>query len=239
MCGKPRFYRFRELHRDALQVEYQMHTKWTDGASSVREMLLAAAEKGLTAVAFTEHIRRDSGWFAEFVREVREEGAAFPELAVYAGCEAKALDACGSLDASDEALLACDLVLGSVHSFPTALLDGRTMDQLDESTFAQMELTLSLGLLRYGRIDVLAHPGGMTNRRFGGFPVHGYELLMRESLVRGIAMEINPTYLNGPGLYLALAQRINPFVSIGSDAHDTVQIGACRDMLAAYFKSLQ
>jgi len=239
MSGKPQFWRFREMNREALQVEYQMHTEWTDGDASIREMLQAAARKGLSAVAFTEHVRRDSGWFADFVRAVREESEAFPELVVYAGCEAKALDGCGTIDAPDEALLACDLVLGSVHSFPAALLDGRTMEQLDEDTFARIELTLSLGLLRYGRIDVLAHPGGMTYRRFGDFPVHGYELLMRESLVRGIAMEINPTYLNGPGSYLALAQRINPFVSIGSDAHDTVRIGACRNMLAAYFQSIQ
>jgi histidinol phosphatase-like PHP family hydrolase len=42
----------------------------------------------------------------------------FPDVRVSIGCEAKALDYEGTLDASEDTIQLSDIVLGSVHRFP-------------------------------------------------------------------------------------------------------------------------
>jgi putative hydrolase len=227
----PRFVRFRELDRRAVNVEFQIHTTRTDGQARVEDLLEAARARRLSAIAFTEHVRQDTAWFADFAREVRGAAQAFPELEVFVGCEAKALDADGSLDASEAVLAECDLVLGSVHRFPDG--KGGLLDpgSLDAGTCAETECALALGLLRHAPIHVLAHPGGMSLRRSGTFPDPLFRRLLRASLERGIAVEINTSYLTDVGAFLELCAESNPHVSVGSDVHRLEELGRCRDTL--------
>lgn len=227
----PQLLRYRDLDPAALNVDWQLHTTWTDGRMSVKEVLETAAARRLHSIAFTEHVRRDTAWFGDFAREVREEALAFPEIEVLTGCEAKALDTAGSLDVSDEVRAQCDLVLGVVHRFPDGrggLLDFST---LDATRCAEIECELSLGLLRAAPIHVLGHPGGMTQRKFGHFPSALFRRMIEASLERGIAIEINASYLRDAAAFLDLCEELNPFISIGSDAHGAEEIACCRDML--------
>lgn len=233
--GKPVFYRYRDLTRERLNVEYQVHTIRTDGEETIQAILEAANQKKLSGIAFTEHVRKSSDWFADFADEIISERTNSSSLNIYVGCEAKALDAKGGLDASPEVLAKCDIVLGSVHGFPKEMLAGRSMNDLRADECTEIEFELSLGLLRAAPIDVLAHPGGMSCRKFGLFPDECYEVLMRESIKYGIAIEINTSYLTNLDAYLQLCQKNNPYVSIGSDVHRLQEVGKCRDMLLNYF----
>jgi putative hydrolase len=228
---RPRFSRFSELDAAAVNVELQVHTDRTDGEGSIEAVLGRAAESGLSAIAFTEHVRRDTPWFPEFAARVREAARRYPELRVLVGCEAKALDAAGSLDASPEILELCDIVLGSVHRFP----DGRggVLDFADfgAEEMAERECELAVGLLRAAPIDVLAHPGGMYQKRHGPYPDPLFRRMMEASLERGVAVEINSSYLVDFDGFLRLCSHIDPRVSIGSDAHRLEEIGRCRDRL--------
>ncbi|WP_409341772.1 PHP domain-containing protein [Paenibacillus sp. MBLB4367] len=233
--GKPVFYRFRDLTRERLNVEYQVHTNRTDGEETIQAILEAARRTKLAGIAFTEHVRKSSDWFADFAGEVIKEKSNGSSPDIYVGCEAKALDAKGGLDAAPAVLAQCDIVLGSVHGFPPEMLAGRSMNDLQADECAEIELKLSLGLLRSAPIDVLAHPGGMTYRRFGSFPEKSHETLMKQSLARGIAIEINTSYLTDLENFLALCRKINPYVSIGSDVHRLHEVGTCRDRLLSFF----
>jgi putative hydrolase len=153
---------------------------------------------------------------------------------VWVGCEAKVLDVQGRFDAGPEILNQCNIVLGSVHRFPDergGWLDFAAVPQRD---FSQIEFELARGLLEAAPIDVLAHPGGMYARRFKADLPAG---LLRELLVyadrRGIAVEINSSYLQDLPGFLALCAEINPVVSIGSDVHRAEKLGHCRDLLTA------
>ena len=227
----PRFRRFRELDRAAIDVDWQVHTTWSDGRADVRGTLEAAHERGLTAIALTEHVRRDTTWFGDFASAVRTEARAVPGMDVYVGCEAKALDAEGTLDVTDEIRAQCDLVLGVVHRFP----DGRggfwSFQRLDWEACAEMEWRLTHGLLRAAPIDVLGHPGGMTQRWFGRYPAALFRKMLAASGERGIAVEINSSYVADWEGFLDLCEEVNPLVSIGSDAHGPEELGRCRDML--------
>ncbi len=229
--SKPVFCRFRELGRAEMNVELQVHTTWTDGQATVLQILQAAKERGLGALAFTEHVREETAWFHDFKDEVLSSARDFDVLQVYVGCETKALDADGRLDVSQQVLDACDIVLGVVHRLP----DGRggylDFKQLSFEQTADIEFQLSIGMIRNAPIDVLGHPGGMSLRRHGRFPEAYFRAMMTATLERQIAIEINSSYLADMPAFLALCEEVNPFVSIGSDAHRLNELGRCRDRL--------
>lgn len=232
MCDpRLQFRRFRDLDRAAVNVDLQVHTTQTDGRASIDEILDASRERQLSAVAFTEHVRRDTAWFPDFARSVRVAAEAYPDLRVLVGCEAKALDTDGGLDASDPILAECDIVLGSVHRFPDG--KGGLLDfaDLNATECAEMECALALGLVRKAPIHVLSHPGGMTLRRHGSYPSDLFRKMMIASLERNIAVEINSSYLRDVPAFLTLCAEINPYVSIGSDVHKLEELGRCRDTL--------
>jgi len=110
--------RFRNVTRQNIpRVDMHLHTSWTDGLNTVREMYDQALREGLAMVLFSEHARKNSGdWFERFVGEVR----ALPQgtCRVLVGVETKVADYDGSLDCHDQILKSCDLVMASVHRFP-------------------------------------------------------------------------------------------------------------------------
>jgi putative hydrolase len=238
MQGPPpiecRFHHFSDLGGIELNSDLHIHTSRTDGLAEVGTLTELAVQRGLQRIAFTEHVRRNSDWFPDFAREVRAQRTKHSQLEILVGCEAKALDKQGSIDASPAVLGECDIVLGSVHRFPDGgggFLDTR---QLTEEAFAREELELALGLLRHAPVHVLAHPGGMYARRHGrDLPVQMLRQLMLASLERGVAVEINASYVHDMSAFLGMCQEINPRVSIGSDVHQLDDLGRCRDRLLA------
>jgi putative hydrolase len=233
MRNKPVFSRFSELDSDRLNVEFQVHTVQTDGEATIEEILEFSRERGIGALAFTEHVRIDTAWFSNFALDIRQRALRFPEMEIYVGCETKAMDVHGTLDISQSILEACDIVLGSVHRFPDG--EGGFLDfkALSASQIAEIEFRLAIGMVRNAPIDVLAHPGGMYERRHGAFPEKYFRDLMIATLERGIAIEINSSYLVDAEKFIRLCREINPIVSIGSDAHKLHELGKCRDLLRA------
>lgn len=231
MTNRFSFVRYHDLTSADVNCDLHLHTTRTDGKADVQTVIATAVERGLSRIAFTEHVRRSTGWFSDFVREVRTTASSYPSLQVFAGCEAKAMDTKGSFDASEGLLDQCDIVLGSVHRFPDGQGGFLNFASLAADQFAQIEMSLALGLVESAPIDVLAHPGGMYARHQGDFPPDMMRHLMRKTLERGIAIEINSSYLKDLDRFLELCAEINPYVSIGSDMHHLEHLGHCRDQL--------
>ncbi len=215
---------------DWVNRDFHLHTRWTDGKPDVGEVVRRCEERGLAELAFTEHVRRDSSWFSRFVDEVRE-AAANTKLRVFVGCEARIRDFDGTLDLSDEIRSSCDLVLASVHRFPGP--DGAPVpfSQVPKNEFAPLEHRLAMAFLRRGGAEVLAHPGGMSLRYGAGFPDENYLELAEAAKAAGIAIELNASYMKDFTRFIPLLGRVDPPISIGSDAHDLDELGACRDRL--------
>ncbi|MBO3460068.1 MAG: PHP domain-containing protein [Aetokthonos hydrillicola CCALA 1050] len=226
-----RFKRFLDLQWFDINCDLHMHTSQTDGKATIPQILQLSVNQGLNCVAFTEHVRKDTTWFSEFAQEVRSYAEVYPQLKVLVGCEAKALNATGGFDVSEEILAECDLVLGSVHRFPNNQGGYINVCGLTPEGFAQIEFELALGLLKYAPMNVLAHPGGMYSRLHGEFPAELMRELMKVSLERKIAIEINTSYVRNLPNFLQLCAEVNPFVSIGSDVHRLEQLANCRDQL--------
>jgi putative hydrolase len=237
MVGKKKynFVRFLDLKWEDINCDLHLHTSRTDGKATIKEIIQYAIERGLRRIAFTEHVRRDSKWFHEFVAEVRKEQECYQQIEVLIGCEAKVIDRQGSLDVTEEITNECDIILGSVHRFPNAMGAYVDFSTLTPEQMEQIEYELTLELLEVSSIDVLAHPGSMYFRQYStDISSKIMRSILKKSLKRQIAVEINTSYLSNLPAFLRLCAEINPYVSIGSDMHSLEQLGECRDRLRAY-----
>ena len=206
-------------------VDLHLHTTFTDGKASISAMIEAAEERGLAAIAITEHVRASSDWLPHFWAAIEQARVLVNGMAVYHGIETKALDFTGTLDATPEMLERAELVLGAVHRYP----DGRggtcSWASLSPDEGAEIEYRAALGLIRNPQVDVLAHPGGVYELKFGPFPRSYLEEIVATAARHGVAIEINARYCRDiPGL-LALCRQHGALVSLGSDAHSPSEVG--------------
>lgn len=231
--------RFSDWEEDgAPAIDFQMHTTWTDGRSSVAEMIAAAKAAGLQAIAITEHVNSQSGWYPQFVAEVMAQREREDALEVFYGVEVAACDYRGGLKA-DLSLHEAELVLGVVHRCPKETGGFWSFDELTAADAIELELRALAGLAGSGQIGVLGHPGGVAFKKYGAYPVDWLEPAFRTARDHGIAVELNTKYVwDMPGM-LALLRRVDPIVSFGSDAHCAGDVGSNCGTLRAYMETLK
>ncbi len=231
--------RFSDWEEDgAPAIDFQMHTTWTDGRSSVAEMIAAAKATGLQAIAITEHVNSQSGWYPQFVADVMAQRAGGSGLEVFYGVEVAASDYRGGLKA-DLTLHEAELVLGVVHRCPKETGGFWSFDELTAADAIELEFRALAGLASSGQIDVLGHPGGVAFKKYGAYPVDWLEPAFRTARDHGIAVELNTKYVwDMPGM-LALLRRVDPIVSFGSDAHCAGDVGSNCGTLRAYQETLK
>ena len=216
-----------------------MHTRWTDGQSSVAEMIAAAESAGLWAIAITEHVNESSAWYPDFVADMKAARQCCAGLDVYYGAEIAAADYRGGLKA-DAARIEADLVLGVVHRYPKENGGGFwAFDELTARDAVELELRALLGLTANRHIDVLGHPGGTAFKKFGAFPVEWLEPAFVAARESGMAVELNTKYLWDAAGMLTLLRRVNPLVSLGSDAHCAADVGGNHALLLRQMDSPQ
>ncbi|MCR5591997.1 MAG: PHP domain-containing protein [Lachnospiraceae bacterium] len=221
------FLRMSELTPDNSRMDMHMHTTWTDGARCVSEMISTAEENGLLAIAVTDHIRKESDYYPEYLKEIsawRETAG----IAVFSGFEAKIMNMDGEIDIPEDAARSADIVIASVHRIP---MNGTFVKprELDYDLLAATERDLALAAIRRsaddGTVNVLGHCGGMTISAYGKFPEDYFEAVIRQCSACGVAFEYNYKY---HGKYerqiKELLEKYDPYVSAGSDAHDTEEI---------------
>lgn len=199
------------------------HSSVTDGRDAPEAMAAAARDAGITIFALTEHVRRDSSWFPAFAD--RCAALSGDGLRVLVGCETKALDGEGTIDASDETLARVDIVLGSVHRVPDEA--GRILEPRDlaPDRLLELEHRAAVGLLRGGNIDVLAHQGGMYRRGGHEYPDRLLDELIDLAVEHEVALEVSAKYHRDPSaLYARLARR-GALIAVGSDAHGREEVG--------------
>ena len=200
------------LARDDLRGDLHAHSGWSDGTASVREMAVAARDRGHAYLAITDHSRGlgiANGLDAERLRAQRAEidrvNAELAPFRVLQGIEVE-VRADGGLDLPDEALARLDLVVAAVHS---GLRQGR------EKVTAR-----ALAAIRHPLVDVLAHP---TGRIVGGRPGGDFDMpaLIAEAARTGTVLEIDadPGRLDLRADHAREAVAAGCLLSVDSDAH--------------------
>lgn len=219
-----RFRQFRDLTSEDLLVDRHMHSTWSDGAGTVAEILETARSRGLREVAITDHIRQTSTYFFDAQRQIQDLRATSP-VEILCGFEAKINDFQGRLDVAEECLRAADISIASVHRYPLGQRLYRAAE-FPKAIAQEIELELSLAALRGGGFSVLGHPGGMSLKAHGEFPLPFFEILAEECARAGIAFDLNTSYhLSVAPQLVEILRKHNPLVSLGSDAHRLADIG--------------
>lgn len=221
---KPIFKRFNDLTARDISINLHVHTSQTDGASTPQELIKKAVELKLEAIAFTEHVRKSSDWFDGFASQINALKDN-KNIKIFLGIEARALDIDGTIDATSGMIAKSDMVIGVVHRFP------KGMEGLSQAQVADKELELAMGLLKNEKIDVLGHPFGMYIKLFSKLPVSHLEQLLIEAEKQGKAVEINTKYLPDMPMFFALLRKVNPRVSLGSDAHHEDELIRSYDLI--------
>ncbi len=203
--------------------DLHIHSAWSDGNNSIAEIAQEARAKNLSVIAFTDHVRQDSTYFPDYCAEIRKLGSS--GLAILIGFEAKIRDFHGNLDVSEEVRMNSDIQIGSVHRFPL----GRKLlppKDLGKRICQEVELELSIAAIRKKRMGILGHPGGMSIKEFGEFPMEYFREIIAECSRNDIVFELNSTYhADIYGDLRLMLQDYNPYVSFGSDAHTLEKIG--------------
>jgi DNA polymerase (family 10) len=220
--------------RAALQADLQMHTTYSDGKASLREMAATCAEvHGYRQIAVTDHSKglpiahgMDEARLAIQGGEVRMVNAELEgqgvNLYVLHGLEMN-LSPEGQGDMDPVALRSLDLVLGAFHS-KLRLADDQTERYL--------------AALRNPTFHVLAHPRG---RRWGaraGLRAD-WPTVFEEAAAQGKALEIDahPDRQDLDVELLQLARAAGAWISIGTDAHHPRELVSMEFGLAAAIRA--
>ena len=200
-----------------LRGDLHMHTTWSDGRDSVREMAQACRDRGYAYMAITDHSQAVTvarGLTPERLREqwgeIDEAREQVEGIHILRGCEVDILKD-GSLDLPDEVLDELDIVLVAVHSH----------FELDQATMTKRILTA----LRHPLVDILVHPTGRLINRREPYPLD-MEAVLQAALEHDVAVELNtnPRRLDLHDRHLFRARELGVPVVISTDAHRTAQL---------------
>lgn len=198
---------------EAINGDLHLHSNWSDGRATIRELAARASELGYAYLSIADHShglaiangldehRLGAQW--EEIAEVQE---AFPQLRLLRASEVE-VRRDGSLDFPDAVLAELDLVVASLHS-------GRNM--------SQGELTdRLLQAIENPNVDIIAHPTGRIVEQRPGAS-YDWERVFEAAARTQTVLEINanPARLDLPEELARAAIKAGVLISIDSDAHD-------------------
>jgi len=195
--------KWKEFEKYLHRGDWHVHTNYTDGENTVFDYCRQAVNNGLELIAFTEHVRQDLDYdFNDFVSDIQLAKEKF-DLKILYGCEAKVLNLDGELDAPQDVLSRCEIVLGSFHSF---LFDEK-----------QNYLEALKNMLKNPFLDIWTHPTLFTRKKFK-LTRDEIDEIIRCCMRNNVLIERNVRHNLPDGRFMNIAKRKWKF-AIGSDAH--------------------
>jgi DNA polymerase (family 10) len=209
-----------------IRGDLHMHTTATDGEDTLGEMVRAAAARGLSYVAITDHGQRVTmargldrtrllrQWdeIDRLNESLAEEGR--PPIMVLKGIEVDMLEK-GGLDLPDEVLKRADWVVASLHygqNQPRERITQRIVEAIENPY-----------------VSVIGHPTGRLINRRPPYDVD-IEAVIAAAARTGTFLEINanPWRLDLDDRHAAAAKRAGVKVVISTDAHSTAGLDVMR-----------
>ena len=206
----------RLVEESDIRGDLHVHSKWSDGISSIEEIAQAAQKRGYQYVAICDHSKSlriahglDESRLLKQIEEIdrvnEKLGQRLKNFQVLRGTEVDIL-AEGGLDLSDKVLEKLDIVVGAVHS-----------------GFKQEKGRMTKRILRALEspfVDILAHPSGRLLGARDAYEVEMDELL-EAAKQHGKALEINAYFerLDLDDLHCRKAKEMGIRMAIGTDSH--------------------
>ena len=208
-------------------IDFHLHTNWTDGSNTVREVFKKCEKVGLQKILYSEHSRKSSGkWFKKFSQQVRSIKNG--NCKVYVGTEVKILDFKGNIDINNQNLKLCDYIMASVHRFPGEknIKKNNIFFKKKNKDVINTELKLIIAACKNKNVDILGHPFGMAIKRFKIMPqMKFFEEIIINCKKYNKVFEVNFHYHQKIFKKLIkLCIKHNCLMSFGSNSHNISKI---------------
>jgi len=208
----PRLIKLKDLKGD-----FHVHTTYSDGRSTVAEMVQAARKKGYEYIALTDHsqsLRIANGLSVTNLkkkkREIEKINKTVKNFRILYGTEVD-IDSNGRLDYKDKILAECDIVIAAIHS-----------------GFRQSKQQLTKRIInacKNKHVDIIAHPTGRLWGTRDSYELD-FEEVFRVAKDTGTFLEINsfPSRLDLNDIHCRQAKEHGIKLAISTDAHAAEQL---------------
>ena len=197
----------------AIRGDLHMHTTWSDGKLTIREMAEHAKNLGLSHIVITDHSQSlgiANGLSVERLMAQQEEVRKVdtemgPDFRVLHGTEMD-IKADGTMDFPDDVLARLDLVIASIH-----IAQRQSREQITERV---------LNAIRNPHVDVIGHPRSqlIPDREPSNLDM---DAVFEAAAENDTALEINanPRRLDLDAAHARRAKEMGIKLSINTDAH--------------------
>ena len=207
------YYGERLIELQDIKGDLHMHTTWSDGAYTIKEMVEACRAKGYEYMVITDHsqfLKVANGLTEERVRqqiaEIRQVNEEYDDITVLAGIEMDILPD-GSLDFSDEVLAELDFVIASIHS---------SFSQTEEQIMNRLKTACENPY-----VHMIAHPTGRVIGNRDGYKVDMDQLIeLAKRTNTALELNANPQRLDLSYENIKKAKEAGVPIIINTDAHN-------------------
>ncbi len=202
-----------------IKGDLHTHSVWSDGRSTIAEMVAAATKLGREYIAMTDHSYPRLLDYEKRIKEIKEINRSQSKLRVIKGLEVN-INVDATLQIPDEILAKHDFVLVSIHtSFrqPSEVMTARILKALENP-----------------HVDGFAHPTGRMLLEREGIEAD-WAQIFRFAGENGKIMEINsfPNRADLPDNLIREAKKFKVKFSIDTDSHHTSHLGLMEYGVAA------
>lgn len=195
-----------------LKGDLHLHSKWSDGLTTIKQMAKAAKKKGYQYIAITDHSQslKFAGGLTEErlkaqIEEIQKLNRELHDFTVLTGIEVD-IKSDGSLDFSDEILSKLDVVIAAIHS-----------GFKQESKIITERM---IKAMKHKLVNIIAHPTGRLINYRESYQVD-INKMIKVAAETGTILEINshPERLDLNDNYCRMAKDEGVQLAIGTDAH--------------------
>jgi len=201
-----------------VKSDLQMHTAWSDGTNSIKEMALEAKRLGHEYICITDHAGTfkianalDPKRLQKQRNEIEKINKEISGITILQGAEVNIRDN-GEMDLDGKTMKDLDVVLGSIHSGfknPKEKITKRIIKAMENE-----------------HVDIIAHPTGRLLNEREGYGLD-FDMVLDAAKRTKTVLEINahPSRMDLAPSYIRAAIKKGVMLSIGTDSHDASGLG--------------
>lgn len=196
-----------------IKGDLHLHTTWSDGNSTIKEMALEAIKRGYQYLAITDHTTlpvargMNDKRLKEQMNQIDKINSEIDEITLLKGAEVN-INSQGELDLSRDILEELDMVIASVHY---------DLRQEPEKMYVRIR-----NAMENEYVNILGHPTGRKLKERAAYKLD-IGKLFEEAAQTGTVLEVNsqPKRLDLKDIHVKMALQNGCKLAVNSDSHNS------------------